>query len=142
MTREEQQRSFVRDLAPKPLMEAAAFKATTIDRPKQGNRPRCSHCQKLGHEKNQCFELVGYPPNWGSRKTNRDNQQWKSGGSSNRGSENSGGTWRNIGEKDGGRTVGSQIGGELSKGTVFHAHEARFGTAGFNREGKSGGGVD
>ena len=28
-----------------------------------GGRPSCEHCRKLGHTKQKCFELNGYPPN-------------------------------------------------------------------------------
>ncbi|CAL1405238.1 unnamed protein product [Linum trigynum] len=29
---------------------------------------RCSHCQKRGHQKESCFELIGYPAGWVERK--------------------------------------------------------------------------
>ncbi|KAJ8441288.1 hypothetical protein Cgig2_013395 [Carnegiea gigantea] len=44
-----------------------------IVEPPQYEPSRCSHCQKLGHERSQCFELLGYPNNWGNRRFNRQN---------------------------------------------------------------------
>ncbi|XP_020216691.1 uncharacterized protein LOC109800312 [Cajanus cajan] len=52
------------------LKIAAAFHVATFNKRKgrDGPRPKCDHCSKIGHEKARCFELVGYPPNWESRK--------------------------------------------------------------------------
>ncbi|KAJ8426451.1 hypothetical protein Cgig2_031100 [Carnegiea gigantea] len=47
-------------------MEGAAFKVTPQNHQAQ-NRLQCSHCQK------QCYKLVGYPANWGTRSSNRHN---------------------------------------------------------------------
>ncbi|KAE8695687.1 hypothetical protein F3Y22_tig00110694pilonHSYRG00275 [Hibiscus syriacus] len=40
------------------------------------NRPLCSHCNILGHTKDRCYKLIGYPPgynsmNWSSSNTSR-----------------------------------------------------------------------
>ena len=48
----------------KTSTEAAASKAVATSRARNNNEPKYTHCQKLGHEKNQCFEMIGYPPNW------------------------------------------------------------------------------
>ncbi|OIT27141.1 hypothetical protein A4A49_22679 [Nicotiana attenuata] len=32
-------------------------------------RLRCTHFQKVGHEKSRCFKIVGYPPNWNTRRS-------------------------------------------------------------------------
>ncbi|XP_028769507.1 uncharacterized protein LOC114726965 [Neltuma alba] len=32
------------------------------------SQDECSHCHRRGHKKEQCFELVGYPPNFRGRK--------------------------------------------------------------------------
>lgn len=37
-------------------------------KPDQGNRPQCDHCHKIGHNKERCWELVGYPSNWEPRQ--------------------------------------------------------------------------
>jgi len=52
-------------------IERAAFKAVAAGKMRQGSRPPSTHCQKLGHEKTQCFELVGYLVNWQRRHSNR-----------------------------------------------------------------------
>ncbi|RDX92941.1 hypothetical protein CR513_24859, partial [Mucuna pruriens] len=31
-------------------------------------RSKYENCGKLGHEKAKCFELIGYPPNWNTRR--------------------------------------------------------------------------
>jgi len=69
--REESQKNLSHGAEARIAVEGAAFKATVAGRNRLGNRPRCSHCSKLGHEKNQCFEIVGYPPNWPTRRANR-----------------------------------------------------------------------
>ena len=35
------------------------------------HRPKCSYCQKVGHERPQSYELIGYPANWGNWRSNR-----------------------------------------------------------------------
>ncbi|KAJ1383412.1 Zinc finger, CCHC-type superfamily [Sesbania bispinosa] len=27
-------------------------------------RPKCAHCNMMGHTKDKCYKLVGYPPNY------------------------------------------------------------------------------
>jgi len=49
--------------------EAMAFKAAA-SKLRTDNRSKCTHCQKLGHEKKNRYELVGYPPNWGNKRQN------------------------------------------------------------------------
>ncbi|GLU00592.1 hypothetical protein SLE2022_179460 [Rubroshorea leprosula] len=34
---------------------------------KIGTKPRCDHCKKVGHTKDKCFELIGYPASWQNR---------------------------------------------------------------------------
>lgn len=31
-------------------------------------RPQCAHCNLLGHTKDKCYKLVGYPPNYFKNK--------------------------------------------------------------------------
>ena len=45
---------------------------------RDGPKPKCDHCGKVGHPKSKCFELIRYPSNWDARRTNRWNN--KSGG--------------------------------------------------------------
>jgi len=35
--------------------------------PSPGERSTCKHCGKYGHDEAGCFELIGYPPDWGTR---------------------------------------------------------------------------
>ncbi|KAJ1685788.1 hypothetical protein LUZ63_017178 [Rhynchospora breviuscula] len=46
-------------------------------------RPVCSHCSKIGHEKAQCYELIGYPEGWG--RGGRGSRGGRSGGRGGRG---------------------------------------------------------
>ncbi|KAH9666221.1 protein kinase domain-containing protein [Citrus sinensis] len=39
-----------------------------------GGKPSCEHCGKLGHTKQKCFELNGYPPNWRRRGQGNKNE--------------------------------------------------------------------
>ena len=48
--------------------------------PRNAIRLRCSHCQKLGHKKHQCYELVNYPSNWGEPQNNRGKEGQGQGG--------------------------------------------------------------
>ncbi|KAJ1695814.1 hypothetical protein LUZ63_012512 [Rhynchospora breviuscula] len=32
---------------------------------RSGEKSMCTHCGKLGHEVSRCFEIIGYPENWG-----------------------------------------------------------------------------
>lgn len=52
-------------------VEVAAFKESPTTRSTVGPRPRCTHCQKLGHDRSQCFKLIGYPKNWAGRRLKR-----------------------------------------------------------------------
>ncbi|KAJ1404983.1 Gag-polypeptide of LTR copia-type [Sesbania bispinosa] len=67
--REESRVLAEKDKDPKPET-ATSFHVANFNRRKgrDGPRPKCDHCGKIGHEKAKCFELVGYPPNWESRR--------------------------------------------------------------------------
>jgi gag-polypeptide of LTR copia-type/Retrotransposon gag protein len=52
-------------------------------KPGSGDRPVCSHCNKVGHEKTRCFELIGYPEGWG--RGARGSRGGRSGGRGGRG---------------------------------------------------------
>jgi len=70
---EERQQTMAKGMENQTTVEASAFKVVSMNQAKLPNRPRCTHCQKLGHERSQCYELIGYPPNWQNRRTNRPN---------------------------------------------------------------------
>ncbi|KAJ1385589.1 Gag-polypeptide of LTR copia-type [Sesbania bispinosa] len=38
--------------------------STTRSKFSKKERPRCAHCDMLGHTKDKCYKLVGYPPNY------------------------------------------------------------------------------
>nr|KYP54474.1 hypothetical protein KK1_000662 [Cajanus cajan] len=50
----------------KPELAAAFHVMNRKYKRRDGPRPKCDHCGKIGHEKSKCFELIGYPPNWDS----------------------------------------------------------------------------
>uniref|UniRef100_A0A7C9E1T6 Uncharacterized protein n=1 Tax=Opuntia streptacantha TaxID=393608 RepID=A0A7C9E1T6_OPUST len=78
---EERQQAMARELEGRDRVEGAALKAVVTtnwsnwghNQARSTNRPKCNHCQKLSHEKEQCFELVGYPLNWVNRRNARQN---------------------------------------------------------------------
>ncbi|KAI5409498.1 hypothetical protein KIW84_055070 [Lathyrus oleraceus] len=50
----------------------SAFYAPNQNRLRRdGQKPKCDHCGKVGHTKAGCFEITGYPENWGTRRTQR-----------------------------------------------------------------------
>ncbi|KAJ1397141.1 Zinc finger, CCHC-type superfamily [Sesbania bispinosa] len=54
----------------KPFMESVAFIVNTDGHKgrDQNKKLRCEHCKKTGHIKDNCFEVIGYPPNWQGNK--------------------------------------------------------------------------
>ncbi|KAD3642034.1 hypothetical protein E3N88_31258 [Mikania micrantha] len=53
---------------------------------------KCTHCNKIGHTVDKCFELVGYPPNLRNRGVNQNsksNSSTNSGNKSNSGNSSS-----------------------------------------------------
>nr|XP_010909927.1 uncharacterized protein LOC105035912 [Elaeis guineensis] len=55
--------------------EAIAFHVSSSNKEnfkfKPGEKTKCEHCGKIGHEKTKCWELVGYPADWESRRGGR-----------------------------------------------------------------------
>ncbi|KAI5410301.1 hypothetical protein KIW84_055701 [Lathyrus oleraceus] len=50
----------------------SAFYAPNQNRLRRdGQKPKCDHCGKVGHTKAGFFEITGYPENWGTRRTHR-----------------------------------------------------------------------
>lgn len=54
--------------------EASAFHVSGKTQSAKGGtrdnqRPICGHCQKIGHEKSQWFEVTCYPANWNTRRS-------------------------------------------------------------------------
>lgn len=44
----------------------------------KGERPRCTHCGKVGHLRETCYDLIGYPAHWNMPHSRRD---WPATGS-------------------------------------------------------------
>ncbi|GKV43433.1 hypothetical protein SLEP1_g50721 [Rubroshorea leprosula] len=63
-TKEEKQQAVA--AARGPTIEATALVAKTSihGRPTSSGKPRCDHCKKVGHTKERCFEIIGYPAHW------------------------------------------------------------------------------
>ena len=49
------------------LVQAAFATMVQPRNVQQQERSSCKHCGKLGHEELNCFELIIYPANWGTR---------------------------------------------------------------------------
>lgn len=118
--REERQQALAKGRDVRDSTEGAAFKAIasvnwvawSTNQVRNSGRPRCSDCHKLGHEKKQCFKLVFYPPNWGTRRNIRPNQGKGRGGLKIWSKE--GGNHEETGQGSG---VNRQRGGEASLAT-------------------------
>lgn len=101
--REERQQFLAKGMENKKMVaepSASTFKASSMNRSRNPNRPRCTYCQKLGHERSQCFEIVRYPPNWQSRRPNRGSQEgFRLGGRNSEGAMRDGGDARQSGKR-------------------------------------------
>ena len=53
--------------AEKTKLATLAYFTQKAKPPPKGTTTRCEHCNKMGHSKTQCFELVGYPDWWANR---------------------------------------------------------------------------
>lgn len=51
---------------------ASFYSNNNKPRNREGPKPKCDHCGKIGHIKSKCFELFGYPPNWDMYRTQRN----------------------------------------------------------------------
>lgn len=38
-----------------------------VAREHTNERPSCRHCGRYGNDESNCYETIGYPPNWGNR---------------------------------------------------------------------------
>ena len=60
---EERQQLMMKGVENRVATEALAFQAAVTNKSKQLSRRRCTHFQGVGHERSQCFKIIGYPPN-------------------------------------------------------------------------------
>lgn len=68
--REERQKNLSNCVEARTMVEGAAIKAMVTRKNRQACHPWCSNCHKIGHEKSQSFEIIGYPPNWQAKGVN------------------------------------------------------------------------
>nr|XP_019702979.1 uncharacterized protein LOC109505165 [Elaeis guineensis] len=65
------------------IAQAAAFHASSSNKGnfkfKPGRKTKCEHCGKVGHEKTKCWELVGDPTAWESRRGGRSKKNGSAG---------------------------------------------------------------
>lgn len=61
----------------KKIDSASAFYSnnTSRQRGRDGAKRKCDHCGKIGHIKAKWFEIVGYPPNWDTRRSQRNSSK-------------------------------------------------------------------
>ncbi|GLT64494.1 hypothetical protein SLA2020_369830 [Shorea laevis] len=74
VTKEEKQQTVAASRGPN--IEATALAARG-----PSGRSRCDHCKRLGHTKERCYEIIGYPVNWkpGIGKTKTKGEAQKTG---------------------------------------------------------------
>jgi len=57
----------------------ALYSSGSRQKGKEASRPKCDHCGKFGHIKAKCFEILGYPSNWDTRRSRRGNTRHSEG---------------------------------------------------------------
>ncbi|KAA8545399.1 hypothetical protein F0562_020183 [Nyssa sinensis] len=83
---EEKHKSVTRGREDKSDTAAFAVYARGRDRNQQQreeNKSNCMHCGKYGHDVSDCFQINGYPPNWGSRGTGQGKGKGRGSGRGN-----------------------------------------------------------
>ncbi|OMP03715.1 receptor-like serine/threonine kinase [Corchorus olitorius] len=51
---------------PSPKVNQSSQQTRVINE-EESDKPICGHCGKLGHLKERCYELIGYPADWDTR---------------------------------------------------------------------------
>ncbi|VFQ83399.1 unnamed protein product [Cuscuta campestris] len=95
VTQEERHRHIVR--AHDDRTDSVAFVAKTDRRPSPSGKPLCSHCGRTNHSVETCFEIIGFPPQYGR-------------GGGNRGGSTRGGRGAGLPAGRGGRGSGGILG--------------------------------
>lgn len=74
--REEARCTAEREKGNAKMEQGAAFYSNAGNRQRSdGPKPKCDHCGKIGHIKAKCFEIIGYPAHWDTRRTQRRNNR-------------------------------------------------------------------
>ncbi|KAA8515426.1 hypothetical protein F0562_018963 [Nyssa sinensis] len=120
---EEKHKSVTRGREDKSDTVAFAVYARGRDRNQQQreeNKSTCTHCGKYGHDVSDCFQINGYPPNWGSRGTGRGKGKRRGSGRGNgRGGTSVNAVAAAINVGNGQQTGVTKGGGETIQGLGF-----------------------
>ncbi|GLU11356.1 hypothetical protein SLE2022_281110 [Rubroshorea leprosula] len=70
-TKEERQQAITASRGPVIEATALATRSSMSGRLNNPGKARCDHCKKVGHTKDRCYEIIGYPLSWktGGTKT-------------------------------------------------------------------------
>ncbi|GKV50015.1 hypothetical protein SLEP1_g56733 [Rubroshorea leprosula] len=63
-TKEEKQQAMAASRSPIIEATALAAKMNHTGKSSMSGKPRCDHCKKVGHTKERCYEIIGYPVGW------------------------------------------------------------------------------
>ncbi|GKU97022.1 hypothetical protein SLEP1_g10205 [Rubroshorea leprosula] len=63
-TKEEKQQAVAASRSPIIEATALAAKMNHTGKSSMSGKPRCDHCKKVGHTKERCYEIIGYPVGW------------------------------------------------------------------------------
>ncbi|GKU96826.1 hypothetical protein SLEP1_g10018 [Rubroshorea leprosula] len=63
-TKEEKQQMVSASRSPAIEATALAAKTSYNGRVSTSGKPRCDHCKRIGHTKERCYEIIGYPVSW------------------------------------------------------------------------------
>ncbi|GKV35763.1 hypothetical protein SLEP1_g43983 [Rubroshorea leprosula] len=70
-TKEERQQAITASRGPVIEATALATRSSMSGRLNNPGKARCDHCKKVGHTKDRCYKIIGYPSSWktGGTKT-------------------------------------------------------------------------
>ncbi|VFQ59187.1 unnamed protein product [Cuscuta campestris] len=85
ITQEETARARAAHARERPENAAFASRIVASEKPRDKNNVSCSYCKRLGHDKDTCYQLHGYPEGWGRYSGGRGRGRGR-GGTAGRGS--------------------------------------------------------